>query len=109
MKRLYVVCDADLRLGQKVAQSGHALVAFAMRYPLELRAWHEESNNLVCLQASAADLGALTRDFERRGLKFVRFHEPDLDDRLTSLAVEPKAARLLSTFPLASQKKAPAA
>jgi hypothetical protein len=35
------------------------------------------------------------------GLRVAAFHEPDLDDALTALALEPAASRLVSRLPLA--------
>lgn len=99
VERLYVVCDEGLPTGHQVAQSGHALVAFALGHPELVRAWHEGSNNLVCLQAP--ELEEVAAGLERRGLTVVRFHEPDLDGQLTAICAEPAARRHLRRYRLA--------
>ena len=97
--KLYVVVDEGLTPGLKIAQGGHALCAFESEHPEVYRDWHDNSNNLVCLQSG--DLGTLAASLEEKGFKVSRFHEPDLDDRMTAFSVEPAAGRYLSSLPLA--------
>jgi hypothetical protein len=97
--KLYVVVDESLRPGLKIAQGGHALCAFEAEHSDIYRDWHTHSNNLVVLQAP--DLAGLADSLEEKGLKVSRFHEPDLNDKLTTIAAEPAAQRHLSSLPLA--------
>lgn len=98
--RLYVVVDATLPPGLKIAQSAHALAAFESEHPETYRDWHDTSNNLVVLQT--LDLEELGGGLmERHGFKVSFFHEPDLNDRLTAIAVEPRAWKKLSNLRLA--------
>jgi hypothetical protein len=46
-------------------------------------------------------LAELYVDAKARGLRAIRFHEPDLGDALTAIALEPAARKLLTRLPLA--------
>jgi len=52
---------------------------------------------------SEKDLYKYLHRFESRGLKVTKFHEPDINDELTAITVEPtdKARKLCSNLPLA--------
>ena len=100
--KLYLVVRGDLPAGAQVAQSCHALRAFAHVYPeLEAR-WFASSNNLVVL--SVADEEALSRLEESlgaAGIECVNFREPDFNSEVTALAAGPAACRQVSSLPLA--------
>ena len=101
-RKLYGVVRGDLPPGLQAAQLGHALVAYVLARPRETARWHTESNNLVCLSVpDEAALAALAASIAAEGLPVVCFHEPDLDDSLTAIAVGAEARRLLSNVPLA--------
>lgn len=93
---------ADLPPGVQAVQAAHAALDFAVRHPELTSGWHEASNTLVVL-AAADELALcwLLDDARRRQLVAVPFHEPDLGDALTAVALEPQAARLCSKYPLA--------
>lgn len=46
-------------------------------------------------------LGTLWAEAHARGLVVVPFYEPDLDDELTAVALEPAGHRLVAHLPLA--------
>ena len=100
--KLYIVLDASLPAGPKMAQACHALTAFQQAYPHIYEYWHKEANNICILQSERLD--ELAADLEARGVRISRFVEPDYGDALSSIAVEPKAWRHLSSLPLASEK-----
>jgi hypothetical protein len=65
-------------------------VEFLLRYPQSAAHWHAHSNRLIFL--SVADVSALQTLHERlldAGLCCAAFHEPDIGDALTAIAVEP--------------------
>jgi hypothetical protein len=71
-------------------------------HPGALRDWHRRSSILVLLAArDEPDLAELCNDATARGLRVVRFHEPDLGGALTAAAFEPAAHRRLAHLPLA--------
>jgi len=61
---------------------------------------YSDSNNIVVLHED--DVPSLADNLEELGFRVSRFREPDLDDQLTGVCVEPRAWRHLSTLQLAS-------
>lgn len=98
--KLYVIVAAALATGLKMAQACHALRQFAEEYPELDQAWFEQSNNLVVLQVD--DVPSLAELLEEHGIRLARFHEPDLDNELTAICVEPSAKKQLARLHLAS-------
>ena len=96
--KLYIIVSRALSTGLKCAQACHAMHAFTLAYPDITREW-EESNNVVVLEHD--DLPSLAGTLEAMGLSLARFHEPDMDDALTAICVEPSARRHVSTLRLA--------
>ena len=89
--KLYAITRADLSPGMRVAQVGHALIAWVLAHGAP-------PENLVVLQVP--DLAALSALAERLDGDVVRFHEPDLDGALTAVAAGPELWRALSSLPL---------
>lgn len=98
--KLYVILRAGLDAGLKIAQAVHAYKAFAVAYPEVDQDWFAISNNIVILEYD--DLNGLTERLERHGLALARFHEPDRNDELTAICVEPRARRRVSDLKLAA-------
>jgi hypothetical protein len=102
MQKLYVIVRQDLKPGAQVAQSGHAIAAFARAHRETFEAWTDGPNNLVVIAiAGELELDALRQRLG--GARLAAVHEPDLGDQLTAIAVEATdaTARLVSTLPLA--------
>ena len=92
--KLYAVTRADLPVGLRAAQVGHALLSYALQE-------RPVPDNLVILQVSSqAALEALQAALAEEGIDHVGFHEPDLDGELTAIAVDPAGGRHLSQIPL---------
>lgn len=107
MEKLYVVVRADLQPGAQIAQSCHALSAFAVEHTELFYDWQIGSSNLVCLQIpDAFELAALLARADAMQVKASSFHEPDFDNELTAAAFEADAFRILSCLPLALRQKA---
>lgn len=101
---MYVVTRRDLSPGLQATQAAHAALKFSVQYPDLTRRWEEDSNFLIIL--SVEDETALLRLVEKaesQGIRCIRFHEPDLDNEMTAIALEPSEAsqRLCSSLPLA--------
>lgn len=103
MQRLYVVTRSDLAPGAQLAQSCHAVSAFAATFPEVHREWHANGQNLVVLAAlDEKRLGNLLDSLEDvHGLSCAAFFEPDFGGQMTAIAVPGEAAKLLSSLPLA--------
>jgi hypothetical protein len=97
-----VVTRADLPPGSQAVQAAHAVIDFAITYPRLTASWHAASNTLVILVVpDELALSWLEQDARTAGLRVAPFHEPDLGDALTAVAIEPAAGRLLRRLPLA--------
>ena len=88
--KLYVITRRDLSPGRQAAQSCHALRAFVQDWPEIDQEWYETSNYLVLL--SVKDEKELRDLFHRAreiGLRGSWFLEPDLNNQITAIALEP--------------------
>ena len=99
MSKMYIIVLKSLSSGLKAAQACHALHLFTLSFPDITRAW-EVDNNIVVLEHD--DLLTTAEMLEGLGHSLVRFHEPDLDDALTAICVEPAAKKQLSGLKLAA-------
>jgi peptidyl-tRNA hydrolase len=110
MKKLYVITRSDLRPGAQLAQSCHAVAAFALAHPEAHRAWAGGEANIVCLSVAVEDeLAALLEQARGRGLPTAPFYEPDLGGELTAIALAGAGAALVASLPLALRYKPSAA
>ena len=103
MKKLYVVVRGDLPEGAQIAQSCHAVSAYAVAFPEAHRDWHQNGQNLVVLsvpnEAQLRDLlGTIELVLE---IVCAPFNEPDLGGQMTAFAVPDLAAKQLASLPLA--------
>jgi hypothetical protein len=98
--KMYVIVKKTLTAGLKCAQAIHAFRAFCGEYPHIDEYWYKESNNIVVLQDD--DIETMADKLEELGYRLSRFHEPDLDNQLTAICVEPNAWKHLSNVPLAA-------
>lgn len=103
MDRLRIVVDAALSPGAVAAQAVHAVVAFGAEHPEACEAWRTGSNTVVILEAPVVQVAALRDKACARGLDVASFHEPDLGDALTAIAIgpSPEARRLTRGLRLA--------
>jgi len=100
--KLYVVIRSDLPPGAQAAQATHGAIAFVMNHPVIARYWHLKSNNLVLLQVPSEEcLKHLATRAKDAGIDHAVFREPDFDDTVTAVAIEPAGRRLVSNLPLA--------
>lgn len=100
--KMYVIVREDLDPGLMLAQSGHALRLFVDQHPVVDKEWYETSNNLVVLGVpNETELAKLADDLDSYGVKVSSFREPDLDNEMTAIAVEPSGYKHLSNLPLA--------
>lgn len=97
--KLYIVLSSAIDSGAKIAQAVHAAYLFGEQYPHLQSYWYRESNNIVCLQTD--DIRSLADKLEVESIRISRFEEPDRDNELTAIAVEPAGWKKLSSLPLA--------
>jgi hypothetical protein len=98
------VTRQDLSPGYQLVQSVHAAIDFILAHPKEAKEWHLNSNYLGCLAAKdEQSLKDLIAKLEENGIKHTVFREPDIDNHITAIAIEPGdiTRKLTSRFPLA--------
>lgn len=101
--KLVVVTRFDLTPGQKVVQAVHAAVDFVFQHPNRAGPWHEQSNYVAILCVwDEKELLALAERCKARLLDFTIFREPDLDNSVTAIAIEPspETHKLTGKLPL---------
>lgn len=89
--RLYAITRADLGVGLRAAQAGHALIAWVLKHG-------EPCENLVVLQVPSRF--ALEELAKRLAGRVELFHEPDLGGQLTAIAAGPENWREVSSIGL---------
>jgi peptidyl-tRNA hydrolase len=100
---------SDLSSGLQLAQAVHAAFQFFAEWPSLARAWTEDSNFLVVVavpdELALADLAARAVE---EGIARTIVREPDLDNTITAVALQPgaEARRLCAQLPLALRESA---
>lgn len=82
----------------------HAGIAFASEHESAVRNWEFNSNSLVLLAVETeAELQQLWEFAVGKGLPVTAFHEPDIADELTAIALfsDEELGSVLDTLPLA--------
>jgi peptidyl-tRNA hydrolase len=74
--------------GQQAVQSMHAAIDFCFQHPEAAKEWQTNSNYLAVLSvANESELHKLVSKLEQREHVFTTFHEPDLNNELTAVAI----------------------
>ena len=88
-QKLYILVRADIPVGYRVAQSVHAAFGFATEHPEATDEWMIRSQHICCLEIDGlTELESYADLAEHYGVRFSTFHEPDLNDELTAIALE---------------------
>lgn len=102
-ERLYVVVRNDLAPGIQISQSIHAKDEFTMDYPEIQHKWAKNSNTIIILSGTSNDLYSVLGKALSRGVKVSTFEEPQLNNEMTALALEPSSTtvEIVKGLPLA--------
>lgn len=95
--------------GLQLAQSTHAAFHFFAEWPSFTRAWLSNSNFLVVVAVpDEQGLANLAAQAAEEGIARVIVREPDLDNTITAIALQPgsDARRMCASLPLALKEKA---
>lgn len=87
-----------------MAQSTHAAIQFTQEHPDINKEWFQQSNYLCMLAAAnEVELRKLIERAEMQNIKISIFREPDIDNQITAIALEPscKSKKLCSGLKLA--------
>ena len=104
ISKVTVITRQDLSPGYQSTQSGHALTEFIFQHPEIAKHWHINSKYLVYLSAKdESHLQSIINKLSEKGIKHSVFREPDIDNQLTAVAIEPHIdlKRITSSLPLA--------
>ena len=80
-RKLYVLVDKTLRPVYGCVQGGHAVAQWMIEHP-NSKDWHNDY--LIYL---SADVNKWRRKLDYYDVDFTEFREPDLDNKVTALAV----------------------
>lgn len=84
-------------------QGCHAAIDFQHQHPEVAKDWNQNSNYLVFLSAKDEHhLLRLLQKADYKGIRTTSFLEPDINNELTAIAIEPSAEsrKLVSSLPL---------
>jgi hypothetical protein len=80
----------DLKPGAMLAQSCHVAFTFGKQFPDISNIWQNESNYLVILSVkNEYELNKLIEKAILKNIKFSIFREPDINNQVTAIALEP--------------------
>lgn len=106
--KLVTVTRRDLSNGQQAVQSSHAAINFIFEHSARAGPWFKDSNYLVMLSVeNETNLLKLIEKCEAKKLAYTVFQEPDLNNAITAIAIEPSeiTQKLVSNLPLLLKNK----
>lgn len=78
--RIYVLVLNTLEPGQKVVQGSHAVLSLTGKTDID------PNDTIIALKATEKQLHTVYFKLEKYGFKCAKFEEPDMDNRITSVA-----------------------
>lgn len=102
--KLIVITRRDLSPGYQAVQSAHAAIEFQHEHPEIAKNWNTHSKYLVFLTVENEKvLYQYLEKIKFYDLNYTIFTEPDIDNQLTAIAIEPgeRTQKLTSRLPLA--------
>lgn len=100
---MVVITRSDLTPGQQAVQSAHAAINFNYEHPDRAGPWFKDSNYLVLLSLeNENELIKFIEKCENKNIKYTTFNEPDLNNEITAIALEPSITtqKMVSNIPL---------
>lgn len=96
VSRLITVTRNDISHGYQIAQSGHSIAQFFLDYPELAKKWN--NNYYISLSIDSEEkLQKLLLDLTKCDISVSSFHEPDIENELTSICfIENDEARKLT-------------
>ena len=107
-EKLRVITRRDLPLAIQAVQATHAAIDFQHEHPAESSHWQRHSNYLAILTTEdEKSLIDLIVKASLRGIKYTVFREPDINNEITAVALEPTpdSKKLCSSLPLLGKEK----
>jgi hypothetical protein len=90
MHKLKIVLDQRLSPGQKMAQAVHVAQTFGQKFRRIEQKWMKSSNTIVILQVEDENhLKELLVKAQESKIRCLGFYEPDWQNQLTAICLEP--------------------
>lgn len=102
--KIFVITRSDLEIGQQAVQASHALTEFIFEHTEIAKQWKNYSNTLVMLSTDNENkLRSLIENLISKNVMFSVFREPDLQNQITAIALEPGkiSQKICNRIPLA--------
>ena len=88
--KLYLITRRDISPGYQAVQSCHAMRQFTEEHPEVDKEWFTRSNYLCLLSVgNEAELYSLICKAKDKDIRVSVFREPDIDNQITAIALEP--------------------
>lgn len=87
--KLYVITRNDIKTGLAAAQCCHGVIEFYRKYPQLTNSWYQNSNYIVLLTVNNEKKLIQLIKILNNKIRFSIFREPDLNNKITSLVLEP--------------------
>lgn len=100
--KLIIVTRQDLTPGYQATQASHSALLFAQEFPQIFKEWSKNSYLALLSVENEQELISLISKLEKSKVKFSVFREPDIQNQITSICIEPSDAsrRMTSDLPL---------
>lgn len=100
--KLTTVTRRDLSPGTQSVQSTHALAQFIFEHPEISILWFKNPYLAQLSVENLDELNSLILKLKKSKIRYSIFREPDINNQITSIAIEPsdKTRRLVSSLPL---------
>lgn len=100
--KLSTVSRRDTTAGYQSVMASHAAIQFVFEHPEIAKQWIKDPYLAQLSCADENDIKNLIEKLQKNNIKYSVFKEPDLDNQITAIAIEPsdQSRRLLSSYPL---------
>jgi len=92
-----------LSAGYQLCQSIHSSIDFVFKFPFLSYIWHKRSNYIASLSVKdEPSLLNLVNTLKAKNIRFSEFREPDIENQLTAITIEPskESHRICQGLPL---------
>lgn len=101
--KLITITRRDLPVGYQAVQASHSTIEFQYEHPKVAKDWIINSKYLIFLTVeNEEELYRLKNKASEKEIKYTTFHEPDINNQLTAITLEPGivAKKLTNNLPL---------
>ena len=100
--KLTTVTRRDLTPGYQSVMSSHAAIQFVFDHPEVAQLWIKDPYLAQLSVENEHDLRVLIAKLKKCNIKYSVFREPDIDNQITAIAIEPsdQTRKITSSLPL---------